>query len=476
MHLPIILLNKNYLNYLNYLKQFLNFAAIILIINILLSGFFQISLDRPLFYYEYLLLPLAFSFYKNKILRGITLGVFVLSDAIISLARFYYFDTFNYVRKFPSLFLSHFSFQQYFIAVLGMAVFIALLYFVVHNKFVLAVNTSLKDKKRQFGFFAVAFIIIYFFDIVLGTSALYFKPKVSGTINVGKSLVKTFYVDAKIYAKNYLPLSQIASFENTNDTTTRPSLAYQYLFNDTSAHQLLIIVESWGLMQDTLLRNKQIQPLLDLVNHGYQVSLDSSVFHGGTSQAEARELLNKSGEAYYAVVQKDDSLVSGLIQQKNDQGYYTQALQSFSGFHSSGYHFRKNLQFNDIKEYAYFKSSFPSNNNDNHNNHYQAVNDELVFNYGFKQTLQQPKSFTYILTINTHLPFKTNHLPEPEAQFNRLKDQFTALSHLLKQYRIGKVVLVGDHPPPFYTPNQRRAFSEKQVPALIISIKNEAFK
>jgi hypothetical protein len=33
------------------------------------------------------------------------------------------------------------------------------------------------------------------------------------------------------------------------------------------------------------------------------------------------------------------------------------------------------------------------------------VNDEVVFDYGIQNAFSHPKSFTYLLTINTHLPF-----------------------------------------------------------------------
>jgi hypothetical protein len=223
-----------------------------------------------------------------------------------------------------------------------------------------------------------------------------------------------------------------------------------------------------------------LQDLLQLKNKGYQVILDSSTFQGGTSQAEARELLNKTGEAYYSIIQNLPNKVNSIIDLKNKEGYYSTALQSFSGFHSSGYLFRKSLGFSSIKELSFFKDSLHQPLN--YNNHYEAVNDEVVFDYGIQNAFSHPKSFTYLLTINTHLPFNgainnkiTNEaeikaLPTKESlgQYCRLKEQFKAIALLLEKYPIDKLVIVGDHPAPFVNTNERDFYSKKWVPAIII--------
>ena len=105
--------------------------------------------------------------------------------------------------------------------------------------------------------------------------------------------------DAKIYLKKYLPVSKIENFENSNNGE---SVSYRYLLRDSSKKQALIILESWGLVNNVQERMEQIRPIILLNNSGYSVNLDSSLFFGGTSQAEVRELYNKSGEAYFSVL------------------------------------------------------------------------------------------------------------------------------------------------------------------------------
>jgi len=460
------------------IKNIIYPVSIILLINVIMHGFFLIAIERPIFYYEYLALPFIFTLLPNNKLRWIALALTLLGDAIVSLARFYFFDSFNYITKIPSLFFSHFSFSFWIILILGVVLFSYLVYAIVRG-WGLIVNdvTDKADRKKwklfYLKFLFICFIIIYSIDIKTGNSFFNFKTIGNNHTNFSQSLLAQYYNDAKIFSKRYSPVNEIQDYHNG-------SITYKYLKTDSSHHQVLIVLESWGYINDATIRNSQLQDLLQLKNKGYQVILDSSTFQGGTSQAEARELLNKTGEAYYSIIQNLPSNVNSVIDQKNKEGYYSTALQSFSGFHSSGYLFRKSLGFSSIKELSFFKDS--SHHPLNYNNHYEAVNDEVVFDYGIQNAFSHPKSFTYLLTINTHLPFNgaindkiTNEaeikaLPTKESlgQYCRLKEQFKAIALLLEKYPIDKLVIVGDHPAPFVNTNERDFYSKKWVPAIII--------
>ena len=89
-----------------------------------------------------------------------------------------------------------------------------------------------------------------------------------------------------------------------------------------------------------------------------------------------------------------------------------------------------------------------------------------------KQLSKQKKAFLYILTINTHLPFHTQTgMSELESQYQRIKQQFSSLANLLKKYPVNKLVIVGDHPPPFLTKSERSHYSSMFVPGQIIEKK-----
>jgi hypothetical protein len=83
-------------------KGFLIFLLLIGI-NLLLGAFNLLYLGRPIVYYEYLLIPLLFSFSSRYYYRVIVLLGLVFSDLLISISKIYYFDTFNFLQKFSSI-------------------------------------------------------------------------------------------------------------------------------------------------------------------------------------------------------------------------------------------------------------------------------------------------------------------------------------------------------------------------------------
>jgi hypothetical protein len=435
---------------------------IVLGINLLLGAFNLLYLGRPIVYFEYLLIPLLFSFSGSYYYRFIVLLGLVFSDLLISISKIYYFDTFNFLQKFRSIFISNFSLKIWLVIIASALLIFILIHLIIKKTVVTSIATTKKHKKFWLIFFVASFSIIFLFDSLFGSSTLQFKPNGKINANISQSIIRQYIKDARVYFKKYLLVSKIENFKNIDN---KNSITYQYLLNDSSSKQALIILESWGLHNNLQKRMEQVKPILMLSNSGYTVQLDSSLFFGGTSQAEARELFNKSGEVYYSIIQHGFSDINGITQQKKEEGYNTTALLSFSGFYSSGYHFRKAAGFNNIKDFSFFRQLATTN----YSNHYISVNDEAVFDYGFKQLSKQNKAFLYILTINTHLPFHTQTgMSELESQYQRIKQQFSFLANLLKKYPVNKLVIVGDHPPPFLTEFERSHYATKYVPALII--------
>ena len=448
-----------------YTNKALYLLLLICTINLLFGTFYLLHLGRPVLYYEYLLIPFFFSFTRNYLFRFITIFGLIISDLLISISKIYYFDTFNFLQKFSSIFISNFTLKFWIVVLVCLVIVFLLIHMLITKTIFSSIGTTKNDKKLGVLFLILCFTVVYGIDSLFGSSSLKFKPNGKVNINFSQSIVTLYVKDAKIYLKKYLPVSKIENFQNINKGE---SISYRYLLRDSSKKQALIILESWGLNNDVLERMEQIRPILLLNNSGYSVNLDSSLFYGGTSQAEVRELYNKSGEAYFSVIQHGFSDVNGIVQYKKIAGYNTVALQSFSGFYSNGYHFRKSSGFNQIKEFSFFKNESAIN----YNNHYISVNDEVVFDYGIKQLSQENKAFLYILTINSHLPFHTQSgKSELESQYNRIKEQFAYLAVLLKQYPVDKLVIVGDHPPPFLTEFERSHYSSRFVPALIVERK-----
>ena len=63
-------------------------TIVIVLLNLILHGFYLVSIERPVFYYEYLTIPLVFAFLKNRLLRYVMIAGIIISDVVISLTQF----------------------------------------------------------------------------------------------------------------------------------------------------------------------------------------------------------------------------------------------------------------------------------------------------------------------------------------------------------------------------------------------------
>ena len=216
-------------------------------INLLLSAFYALQLDRPIFYYEYLFIPLIFSFFRNYYLRFFTILGLLLADVLISISKLYYFDTFNFLQKFSSIFISNFSVKFWIYTILIICIIFIIIHLLITRSILSKISKSNSDQKFGVYFLLCSFVLIYGIDILSGSSSLQFKPNGKFNINFSQSIVKQYIKDARVYLKKYSLVSKIENFSNYQN---KPSISYQYLQNDSSNKQVLILLESWGLEAD----------------------------------------------------------------------------------------------------------------------------------------------------------------------------------------------------------------------------------
>lgn len=88
-----------------YANKALYLLLIICTINLLFGTFYLLHQGRPVIYYEYLLIPIFFSFTRNYLFRFITIFGLLVTDLLVSISKIYYFDTFNFCKSLaPYLF------------------------------------------------------------------------------------------------------------------------------------------------------------------------------------------------------------------------------------------------------------------------------------------------------------------------------------------------------------------------------------
>jgi hypothetical protein len=469
---------------------------VVLIINIALTGFLEITVKRPVIYYEYLLLPTILLLINKHWLRVIVFLGLLSLDLAFNLSHLYYFDLFNYLEKLPSLFISNFSFSFWILTIIGLVTTILFCNYLIklfEKQFAIRNKNWLRNNLLiTFSIFG----LIYFIDSLNGSTILGIgkEKKLIRSIrivdkkqlNIGKSLIKDIYTDYQLFNLGRKQVHEIPDFKNLNNDS---SFAYQFFYNSKGEKEILIILESWGLLENQKLKEEQIAPFYTLDSTKYKVKFDSSYFDGATVQAESRELLDKDGEAYFSVINQNKCDIKGLIQKKNEANYKTFAFQSFPGSYSLGSKFNNLIGFQNFKEYTFFHDTLGFKNNQN--NHYTSVYDEQVFSYIFNNLPKQQKSFTYCLTINTHLPFALSKSESMQHDFiiykqkyyklfpseqtleryYRMKQELNFLAQLIKNGEADRILIIGDHAPPFIFKEERKLYLSNLVPALFIEKK-----
>lgn len=465
---------------------------IILLINLVLTGFLEVTIKRPIIYYEYAILPFVLLLANKHSYRTIILIGLILLDLVYNLSHLYYFDLFNYIEKIPYLFISNFNIQFWLILALSLFILVWFCNFLIT---LFEKNLEKLDKKYTINLFlSVSFLLlIYIIDTLNGSSLIgtldngkhiiNITTKNKQEYNIGKSLLKDIYTDYTLFRLGKKEVHELADFKNINSDS---SLSYKYFYNSTGNKEFIIVLESWGLYLNDTLLNNQIEPFYKIDTSRFKVKFEKSYFDGATVQAESRELLNKEGEAYFSVINHNKCDIKSLIKKKGEQNYKTLAVQPFLGTYSVGAKFKKLIGFETFKDYSFFHDTLglPTV----YNNQYTAVKDEDVFSWIFKNAANSAKTFTYCLTINTHLPFhlkqriikdpdynkfyeKYNHsFPSTQTlkRYFRLTQELKYLADLINKSDVDRVLIIGDHAPPFLFKNERMLFSSTYVPALII--------
>lgn len=178
--------------------------------------------------------------------------------------------------------------------------------------------------------------------------------------------------------------------------------------DDSVGNQLIIIIESWGLIKDSITQ-EALQAYLSTIitKKGYKTKWGISPFNGPTTSAALRQLVGVTGKYEYFFHHKTDtnSLFS-IFDYKNSQGYTTYGFHSFSGNMFNRIVWWKNIGI----QHTYFKENYLLDNINGSENiikesSFPSINDTVMYNYMLTKTNSENKIFSYFLTENTHLPF-----------------------------------------------------------------------
>ena len=449
-------------------------AAMLPNIIALISGFW-FKIDRPLFIYEYLLVFVFMAFNIHFIYIWIFYVFFILLDLANIFSKIYLFNLSNFINNLK-------YFHNYSINVNQMIALIFSTFFLIGLLFYFKIiKKNIGNDKRSLQLFILIFAIIFTLDNVNGSSFKRFQKN----INFYKGNLAGFPTN-EFY---HLIIASI-DFNNTTpipNSFNRESITFKQFAPDTTNNQLLIIVESMGLIEDTIKRmlfQRSVSYIFQ--QYKWETNWGKTHFTGGTTSAELRELLNCVGNYNYFINSKNAKNFNSIFQIKKQQGYHINAIHSFKGDMFQRYIWWKNIGIDNVYFRENIQSFYNYKLNLNYNTNFISVNDEDAFNFIQASTSNEGKQFSYLLTENSHLPFMSNidkpifaHLfdidneiylsEEAKNQHKRIYNFLFYVASHLDSNKFQSILIVGDHMPPFVKKNDRKFYNTQFVPYCIVT-------
>lgn len=453
------------------------------------------------------------------ILQYISLAIY----AIVLVPQLFFFNMFNFYARMNYIFLSP---GNFIIAFIYLVIVAALIYVIVYLQVRL-----MKSMDRQIyvvPIFAGLLLLAEWFAPnaeILSARALHktensstssesysnaaFLPWRKLIINyIGNNNIEQIQKDYNKYAKGKKSITPYACDTANDGLTASMAPSIQYLYDTNAKKDFLVLMESWGELAEPKEQEKLITHIKTLFKqHGpkltqnYTVEFGRTCFHGNTSSAEGREMLNMNDEeSYRAFLEHGVKPTHNITEYKNQNGYHTiagfTASKQYGSNSSNAEGFRRALGFKSRFYYEELSKHYP----DNKENTYKAVFDENLIDSILNESKRYEKVFAYALTINTHTPFRFDVKNNIDGRFYyRVKgqlfksfqenqqafDQFyriaSIINHTFKRLAeavptgdgtaptaapFDRILIIGDHANPDF--RTRGLYNMKTVPFLVI--------
>jgi hypothetical protein len=436
---------------------------------------FWFEIDRPLFIYEYLFIFLLMSFRIHYFYSWVFFLLIFFVDLTAIFSKIYFFRFSDFFKSFKYLFSYSININQ--------LTLVLILFFSLIGLFYLFrfIKIKIGNDKPLMYFFVLIFTFTFTLDTINGSSF-----SISDTFN--KNFYKGNFAGAPtrlIY--NLITVDNFSINEPILNPLNQKSITFKHFAKDTSNSQLLIIVESMGLIDDITKRKEYQKSISDIFHQKHWKTTWGKIqFTGSTTSAELRELLSCTGSYQYFINQKFANNINSIFRIKNKQGYHTNAIHSYKGDM-----FQRNIWWKNIGiEDVYFRENIQALYNYklklNYSTSFISLNDEDAFNFIQAKASKEGKQFTYLLTVNSHLPFMSNvenpissHLFDIDNEMNlsaeainqhkRVSNFLIYVALHLDSSKFQSILIAGDHMPPFVKKGDRSFYNKDYVPYCIVS-------
>lgn len=329
-----------------------------------------IEIDRPLLVYEYYLIVLLSALNFRSSIVWLVFVVIFLLDVTSVFSRIYLFDLFDFINTFK-------YFSNYSINLVQIIMVVLLfIYLIGLYQLIKIIKSKLGKDKLCIHFFLVISITTFLFDNINGSSLII-------PYNPSLNFYKSNFAGSPMmmFCKNIINRNSVLDKPMLNSLKNK-SVTYNQFVLDSTSSQMLIIVESFGMIDDSIKRTK-FQESISAVfrSNNWYTSWGKTVFTGSTTRAELRELLNCIGDYRYFIDSKQSKQVKSIFNIKKRQGYTINAIHSYKANM-----FERSIWWKNIgADATYFLEDVQLANNYenklNYDSPFVSLNDEEAFDF-----------------------------------------------------------------------------------------------
>lgn len=424
----------------------------------------KIYLVRGIFVAEYFMIACLLPIVSRKIFVAMWL-LFALFDLLVSSTALFFMDFSQMVEAATGI--QHFSFWQVLKWIAAISLFVLLSWLLL--RFLLRMNSRKFYLKPMYLLsYLFLLLIVDFFNGGNTLNTNYNQVVFNLPVNIVS--VPSFSVGSGIY--------DAVGKKTKHSIEASRSVAKETFWKDDSTEkQMLVLVESWGLLKDSALQQSMTEALKEVATEkGYTIHEGITEFRYLTQISEMRELTG-----YYTSFAAPDSVFMrkhSLLYEKQKQGYEVSGVHGYG----SGFYNRRKWWPELGVQRMYFAEEFTKLDLPfGGNAFFRGAEDTAIIRWIFENSVPGKKEFYYWLTLNTHLPLperKDENYKDYASKWKnascdgeiirltyQIRELFTQIAANIRGSDSDlRILIVGDHAPPFTDPSKRSCFDPKYVP------------
>lgn len=447
-------------------KNFFKGVLVLSVVTVLMNVPFWILsqviyINRPVISYDFLFALLLMSISTRLALLYLTTSFF---GEIISISAF------NYQFSNASDFILTVNYLQLLEVAQWFTIYNVFYALVIIGALVVIVLSSLLIRKSKVNVRCVVVFILFIFisDIQVGSNV--FRPQDSIIFRYNLAGSQMFSLVISQLGKKQQAYSNTAV--PIGDSVLDLIDIYQWAEMNPLRSILFVIVESYGHSNIEELNMWVSAPL----SHSeYTLKRSLVAFRGATTSGELRSLCSLS--ASYLTV-KAANVSECLPNRLQKLGWSTVSFHGFSRAMFDRFQWWKQIGFTQ----SVFVEDIHTSAENRCGSIFKGVCDRHLLALAMK-SLQRPKSFVYVLTLDTHLPVAITPLRAdisalceknaldmvPCMHFQNIRNTIEVTMQQVQSMTIKPlVVVIGDHAPPFQTLEYRDLFHDSVVPAFVL--------